>query len=98
VLDPRSVIGVKKPSALPSRSTLPVQIKLLPNHRFFGARPIAAENASDKKACQAVCLGDRRCVAFNFLRQARNCQIFDQVQNAYEDDPSADSGWKEQPR
>ncbi|WP_316226671.1 TIR domain-containing protein [Bradyrhizobium sp. SZCCHNS3052] len=100
VLEPRSAIGIKKPLALPNRSTLPVQIGIVHNHRF-DARPIATANVSDLTACQVVCSGDRRCVAFSFLRgsgQARTCQIFDNVQDAYIDDPSADSGWKEQPR
>ncbi|WP_194390206.1 TIR domain-containing protein [Bradyrhizobium sp. CCBAU 51765] len=100
LLEPRSAIGVKKPSALPNRSTLPVQLRTVYKHRFL-AQPIAAENVSDLKACQALCFNDRRCVAFSFLKgggQARNCQIFDNVQDAYMDDPSADSGWKEQPR
>ncbi|WP_316181049.1 TIR domain-containing protein [Bradyrhizobium sp. SZCCHNRI1009] len=100
VLEPRSAIGIKKPFALPTRSTLPVQLATVHNHRF-DARPIATANVSDLTACQVACAGDRRCVAFSFLRgsgQAKNCQIFDNVQDAYIDDPLADSGWKEQAR
>ncbi|MGJ5081906.1 TIR domain-containing protein [Bradyrhizobium sp. HKCCYLS3013] len=100
VLEPRSAIGIKKPFALPTRSTLPVQLATVHNHRF-DARPIATANVSDLTACQVACAGDRRCLAFSFLRgsgQAKNCQIFDNVQDAYIDDPLADSGWKEQAR
>lgn len=100
VLEPRSVIGIKKPFALPDRSTLPVQVNTVRNHRF-DARPISTANVSDLAACQVACAGDRRCVAFSFLRgggQAKSCQIFDNVQDEYIDDPLADCGWKEQPR
>ncbi|MGJ5096756.1 PAN domain-containing protein, partial [Bradyrhizobium oligotrophicum] len=99
VLEPRSVIGTKKPFTLPSRSTLREKVGTLGNHRF-DARPIATASVSDLAACQVACAGDRRCVAFNFLRgggQAKNCQIFDNVQDQYIDDPLADCGWKEQP-
>jgi hypothetical protein len=100
VLEPRSALGVKKPLALPNRSTLERQPRTKFDHRFF-AQPIAVESVSDLKACQARCIGDLRCVAFSFLRgvgPVRNCQIFDNVQDEYKDDPSADSGWMEQPR
>jgi hypothetical protein len=98
-LDPHSIIGVKIPDELPHVSQ--ADPKMMPKRegrRFLG-EAIAAETVPDFQSCQSTCKGNMRCVAFTFYRtiSAQNCKMFNNPQEAHVPDPSADSGWKEQP-
>jgi hypothetical protein len=97
LIDPRSTVGVKKPSNLPPEATMRPNVRSLRNRRFRSV-PIDRKVASDFRACQSVCEGELRCVAFSFakgIRGSPNCQIFNSTEGHYYDE-SADSGYKYQ--
>jgi hypothetical protein len=99
MLDIQSTIAVKKPLPLPRASSAKTEFQSLRNERF-GKDPIVRKSVSNFDACRAACADELRCVAFTFLKSARNtenCELF-RLTNVYERDPSADSGYKYQLR
>lgn len=97
LLDPHSMIAVKKPGELPSVSQKTPDIETLRDRRMHGDIS-STKKSTDFSACRSACEENLQCVAFNFLkRPARedNCQMF-KFSDGYERDPSGDAGFKHQ--
>jgi hypothetical protein len=99
LVDAHLIIAVKKGFGIPNptMSTAPSELRTRYNKRFVG-EPIARTRASDFKTCKAACAHDTGCIAFNFLKdagKAKNCEMFKESEKGYRDDPSVDSGWKQ---
>ncbi|WP_316233784.1 PAN domain-containing protein [Bradyrhizobium sp. SZCCHNPS2010] len=97
IIDPHSLIAVKKPGDLPSVSQKTPEMVILRNKRMHGDVTSSAKVA-DYKACSSVCEGNIQCVTFNFLKRATdadNCQMF-KLSKDYADDSAVDAGYKRQ--
>jgi hypothetical protein len=97
ILDPHSMIAVKKPGEVPKVSQKDAQIALLRNKRMHGA-PYKNSSAFDHDSCRSTCNEDILCVAYNFLKQTNagiNCEMY-KVSDGYDTDTSVDAGYKYQ--
>jgi multidrug efflux pump subunit AcrA (membrane-fusion protein) len=100
VIDPQSTIAVKSPLQLPNASTATADIELKRNTRIMNNDPpVSRKKVTDFNSCKATCLDSLSCVAFTFLKAARdeNCEMFDGLKSFLSDN-SADSGYKSQSR
>jgi hypothetical protein len=100
VIDPQSTIAVKSPLQLPNASSATADIELKRNTRIMNNDPpVSRKRVTDFNSCKATCLDSLSCVAFTFLKAARdeNCEMFDGLKSFLSDD-SADSGYKSQSR
>ena len=97
LLDPHSLIAVKKPAELPNVSkNTPEMVKLV-NQRMRGD-VTTSKRVADYAACISNCEQDIQCVAFNFLKQAArddNCQML-KLSDGHDDDKAVDAGYKHQ--
>jgi PAN domain len=97
LIDPHSIIGVKKPQPLPNASKVAPEMTVLRGRRFRD-KPILQSKVNDFNKCKAACAKEIRCVAFSYLKsenKLENCQFFNGSVGPY-NDPTADSGYKEQ--
>lgn len=99
LLDPHSIIAVKKPGELPNVSKKEPKPELLRNHRMRG-EVAASKKVVDRDACLSTCKekGHLQCVAFNYLKQSGkedNCQMF-KLSDGYDDDKAVDAGYLHQ--
>jgi hypothetical protein len=98
LVDPPSVIGVKRPAALPGVSqSARGQIIVVRNRRFHDAPREPPRTADTFDACKGRCNATTNCVAFSYMKTSRMCSIFDKTVGHYIDD-RADSGYKRQER
>jgi PAN domain len=96
ILDPHSMIAVKKPGEIPRVSQKDSQIAPLRSKRMHG-RPDRTSKVRDFDACKMTCNEELLCVAFNFLKRAseENCEIY-KKSDGYDSDSSVDAGYKYQ--
>jgi hypothetical protein len=96
ILDPRSVIGVKKSLSLPKRSEKPKQVVKMPDRRITGQPINPVKTAPGVDQCSKLCESNEDCLAFTFLTEpgrSQNCEMF---KNMYGDviDGAAESGFR----
>lgn len=97
ILDPHSMIAVKKPGEIPNVSQKDFEIELLRNQRMRGS-PHSTSRVTEFAACRSACYGNINCIAFNFLkRESRgdNCEIY-KMSDGYSGDTTVDAGYKRQ--
>jgi hypothetical protein len=97
LLDPRSIIAVRKPMDVPSVASAPVAIQVVRNRSLIGVS-FSQKRASDLEACKKTCFDELRCVAFSFMKnkkQGDNCESFN-VSEGLLENSSVDSGYKYQ--
>ncbi|WP_371261118.1 PAN domain-containing protein [Bradyrhizobium sp. th.b2] len=96
ILDPRSMIAVKKPGEIPRVSQKESQIDTLRNKRMHGA-PNRTLRVDNFDACKRTCNEELLCVAFNFLKRTSgvNCEMY-KISEGYDGDSSVDAGYKYQ--
>jgi hypothetical protein len=99
LLDPPSMLGVKKPEDLPKASTVTASIHPLHRKRF-NVQPVLRMRRFDLADCQAACADELRCVGFSFSRSvtdSENCEMFNFMDGyGYDEDAAAESGFKTQ--
>ncbi len=98
ILDPRSMIAIKKPGEIPKVSQKAAEIALLRNKRMHGTLH-SASRVTDFAACKSACNENLLCVAFNFLKRedrADNCEMY-KMSDSNSADTSVDAGYKYQP-
>jgi hypothetical protein len=94
--DPPSVIGVKRPVAIPSvDQTLISGFVLVRNRRFRDAPDPAPAAVANFDACKRQCAESTHCVAFSFEKASKVCSMFRATVGHYIDE-LADSGYKQQ--
>ena len=97
ILDPHSMIAVKKPGELPAVSQKTPEMTILRNQRMRGDVTIS-KKAVDYAGCSSACEDNLQCVAFNFLKRAGNgdnCQMF-KLSDGHDNDNAVDAGYKYQ--
>jgi hypothetical protein len=96
LLDPRSSIGVRKPSDLPKLSASKKQLEWLGKKRIKDDE-VGHQRTADLEQCGNKCMENEECLAFTFLKdadhQTDNCLAFSAAHNVVED-RSAESGFK----
>jgi PAN domain len=94
LLDPPSVLGVRKPLAIPNASTAEAKMFRLRN-KIFKDSPIESSIQQSYENCEEVCRTSMRCVAFTYIKRSKQCQLFNGSVGFYFDQ-TADSGFKHQ--
>ena len=97
LLDPHSMIAVKKPAELPSVSQKTFDMVILRNQRMRGDVNIS-KKTPDYASCSSACHDSIKCVTFNFLKRpgsADNCQMLN-LSDGHDNDSSVDAGYKHQ--
>jgi Trypsin-like peptidase domain/PAN domain len=97
ILDPHSMIAVKKPGEIPKVLQKDTLVALLHNKRMNGTLH-SASRVTDSAACKSTCNENLSCVAFNFLKRedrGDNCEMY-KMSDGYSDDTSVDAGYKYQ--
>ncbi len=99
ILDPHSVIAVKKPAEIPKVSQQAAVIEILRDRRMKGPTK-TSKIVANFPACKSACEGEIKCIAFNFLKESGrsdNCELY-QLVSDHVRDASVDSGYKRQVR
>ncbi len=94
VIDPISILGIKKPATLPALSTA-VPATVYARNRSFRDTPYKSDVAIDFDICKIACNADPACVAFTFVKDKKMCNRFKLTLGHYPD-VNADSGYKRQ--
>jgi len=97
LLEPHSMIAVKKPAELPNVSQKTPEMVILRNQHMRGDVMISQKTTS-YAACSSACEDNLKCVAFNFLKRAGgedNCRMF-KLSDGHDNDNAVDAGYKHQ--
>jgi PAN domain len=94
VLDPPSIVGVKKPNALPDwNDKLPTVLATV-RDREFRDEPLAPpQKMTNLDACRSACRSRSDCIAFTFSKTAQTCSMFEKTIGHYVSDLAV-SGYK----
>lgn len=65
------------------------------NNRYFTGGGYDEQRANGYENCKKLCLSERRCNAFEFLKNKRRCQLFESEKESF-DTPASDVGLKRQ--
>jgi hypothetical protein len=98
VLDPSSIIGVKRSGVLPEyNSLLPKKIQIIAKQKFHEKPYNDRRWSLNYGVCSKKCASDDACVALSFEIATRKCFLFSNVKGMYFDE-TAISGYKHQAR
>jgi hypothetical protein len=92
VVDARSVTGLRQYTSTPPLAARPIVMEHFRNRSF----PIHNEtptSAASVQACESFCVRTTWCIAYTFVRPARECLMF-KTAGEYFPNPDADSGAK----
>ena len=79
ILDPHSVIAVKRPADLPNVSQKTPEMVILRNQRMRGDVTIS-KKVADYATCSSACEDNLQCVAFNFSEASGQWRQLSDVQ------------------
>jgi hypothetical protein len=95
IVDPPSVMGVKRPKGLPPRNAT-AEIKMIDGgNKRFRDTPIAETSLKSVGDCKRQCRTHKRCFVYTFLVAQERCLMFETTEGPYIDD-GAVSGFKQQ--
>lgn len=92
-VDARATTGVVR-EVRPNNSSAPVTFEFF-NNKAFPGRGYRSAPGSSRGQCESICWGDDRCIAFNFARGQRMCDLFSQA-GEYSTRNGYDAGAKRQ--
>jgi hypothetical protein len=95
LLLPGSTIGVRRPLDLPNASAMPRKINMYRGRRYI-AQPFDVRKVDNYQKCEELCLQDGNCVAFNFFKETKFCELLPYILDAEKNDDQVDSGLKTQ--
>ncbi len=93
-LEPKSVSGFLKAASQPSRSATAITVRHYRGKTFPNA-PYKTVNAASFKSCKSVCVRERQCVAFSYVKKSRSCRLLNSA-GEYFSKAGVDSGAKRQ--
>jgi hypothetical protein len=93
-IEPSATTGVRSDLPAPAKATEPIGIQRCTGRRFPGTQ--YSTSTVGLGDCESACLGDERCMAFNFFRINDRCVLLSEVE-APTADTRADCGLKIQP-
>ncbi|MGE0849188.1 MAG: PAN domain-containing protein [Hyphomicrobiaceae bacterium] len=94
LLEPTSILGVRRPLEVPKVSEKPAEMFSARN-KIFKDNPIESTRQDSLKQCESRCDGELRCIAFSYIKTSKQCQLFNGTVGPYADQ-AADSGYKRQ--
>jgi hypothetical protein len=80
---------------LPNASATPRKINMYRGRRYI-AQPFDVRKVDNYQKCEELCLQDGNCVAFNFFKETKFCELLPYILDAEKNDDQVDSGLKTQ--
>ena len=85
LLDPPSILGVKRPAELPQVSQDQASMIVIRRKRFRD-KPIITKRVDGFDACWSACGSELRCIAFTYLKtksRGENCEMFNEFDRLF---------------
>ena len=95
LLNPPSTLGVRKPLAVPNVSQDQAKMRRL-RSRIFKEAALETSTQNTFENCERACESSLRCVTFSYIKEKKQCLLFNNSEGFYFDQ-AADSGYKHQP-
>lgn len=94
LLEPTSILGVRKPFDVPRVSGKAAEMFRVRNN-VFKDTPIETTKQNSFESCEDRCDGELRCIAYSYAKTTRQCQLFNNTVGPFADQ-TVDSGYKRQ--
>jgi hypothetical protein len=96
-LEPRARTGVLVEDQQPSYREAQIVMEYYRGYTITGSQIGGSRASSSRDDCESQCWGNDECIAFSFIRGAKQCRIYDHATNRFTK-AGVDSGAKIQPR